>query len=67
MCGPKNAGRFPEVAELVEAGILTVCPDAKAVSDWLKREPWKMERRMPFLIEKRQAYLRLLESCRAIR
>jgi hypothetical protein len=67
MCGPKNADRFPEVAELVEAGILTVCPDAKAISNWLHREPWKSERQVPFLNEKRKAYLRLLESCRSIR
>ncbi len=67
MCGPKNADQFPEVAELVGAGILTVCPDSKSISDWLKQEPWKKQRRVPFLEEKRQAYRRLLESCQAIR
>jgi hypothetical protein len=67
MCGPTNAHRFPEIPELVEAGILTVCRDSKEISDWLKREPWKVQRQTPFLDTKRQAYLRLLESCRAIR
>ncbi len=67
ICGPRNADRFPEVAELVGAGILTVCPDSGSISEWLKREPWKKKRSVPFLEEKRRAYLRLLESCRAIR
>ena len=67
LCGPRNADRFPEVSELVEAGILTVCQDAKAIPDWLKREPWKNPGKIPFLNEKRETYRRLLESCRSIR
>jgi 3-deoxy-D-manno-octulosonic-acid transferase len=67
ICGPKHAGRFPETSELVKAGILTVCADSKEIHAWLAGEPWKKERRLPFLEQKRQSYVHLLESCRSIR
>ncbi len=67
ICGPRNSDRFPEVAELIQAGILTVCRSSDDLVTWLKGEPWNRERSLPFLEQKRQAYARLLESCRSIR
>ena len=67
ICGPKHADRFPETGELVEAGILTVCVNSEQIHAWLAGEPWKKERRLPFLEQKRQSYVHLLESCRSIR